>query len=400
MGTPSDVERSAVGGEQKALMKGSAKLLTRKSWLVAVACLAVLLIGAFGYRWLGPSLFRGGNITIIGGVERHYKNASAMTQEIAILWPWEYMTVEEKYNAMIFEGKGYRTRASAISQELLGAELGTCMVSGYDIYTESTYIESFPVRQIRNVSPDELVAVEMEGAYYVYLQDVYDPPATLGQFMDELSLPQTVEWNRYSAMEGFHSTGYYEITEDDPIWQVLETCRDAKVVEDSDDWTWGLSERNYCSFTMTSEALGVYKKALYITDDGYLWTNVMEYAYLYDIGTEAAASILSYVKEQGMEVEMEPYEYRLAGTLVAVEDGYALVDDTILCKEAEDGIVYRVPLEDIRVRRCVEFAGMDVGDIVVVSFRGQIDVEGGYIIQGVTSMDEGHLSDGHVLVPE
>ena len=29
----------------------------------------------------------------------------------------------------------------------------------------------------------------------------------------------------------------------------------------------------YISFTITSEALGVYKHAMYITEDGYFWTN-------------------------------------------------------------------------------------------------------------------------------
>ena len=120
-------------------------------------------------------------------------------------------------------------------------------------------------------------------------------------------------------MEGFDSEGYYELTGDEPIWQVLETCRDAKAVEDSDNWDWGLSERNYCSFTVTSEALGIYKKVLYITDDGYLKTNIMEYGYLYDIGAEAAAAIMDYAKQNRVEVDPEPYEYRLAGILVAVE---------------------------------------------------------------------------------
>ena len=256
------------------------------------------------------------------------------------------------------------------------------------------------MRQIRNVSPDELVAVEMEGAFYVYQQDDYDLPATLGQFMDELSLSQTVQLKRYSLMEGFDSEGYYELTGDEPIWQVLETCRDAKAVEDSDNWDWGLSERNYCSFTVTSEALGIYKKVLYITDDGYLKTNIMEYGYLYDIGAEAAAAIMDYAKQNRVEVDPEPYEYRLAGILVAVEEGYALVDDSVMCKDPKDGIVYKVPLDDIRVRRCIEFGGIDVGDVVVVSFRGNIEAEDGYTIWGVTSIDEGQLSDGSVLVPE
>ena len=161
-----------------------------------------------------------------------------------------------------------------------------------------------------------------------------------------------------------------------------------------------MGDRNYLSFTITSEALGIYKKVLYITEDGYFWTNLAEYAYLYEIGEDAARKIISYVKENSVKAEMEPYEYRLAGTLVAIEDGYVLIDDTVLCRDPEEGMVFKVPTDDIRIRRCIEFGGIDEGDMVVVSFRGEIAVEEENTIRGAVDMNEGVLMDGHVAVPE
>jgi len=213
-------------------------------------------------------------------------------------------------------------------------------------------------------------------------------------------LPMTLHLERYAVCEGHKDKGYYEVLDDSSVWQILSECADAKRVENEDDWSWGMGDRNYLSFTITSEALGIYKKVLYITEDGYFWTNLAEYAYLYEIGEDAARKIISYVKENSVKAEMEPYEYRLAGTLVAIEDGYVLIDDTVLCRDPEEGMVFKVPTDDIRIRRCIEFGGIDEGDMVVVSFRGEIAVEEENTIRGAVDMNEGVLMDGHVAVPE
>ena len=186
--------------------------------------------------------------------------------------------------------------------------------------------------------------------------------------------------------------------DDDYIIEVLASCRNAKVYADSDHWQ---GSEPYISFTVTSDALGVYKKAMYITEDGYLWTNVFEYAYIYEIGTEAASKIIAYAMENSVEKPMEPYEYRLAGTLVKIEDGYAYIDDSIMCVDESEGMVFRVSLADIRVRRCIEYAGVGVGDLVVVTFRGGIDLEDGNLILDARSIDEAILTDdGGAAVPE
>ena len=54
---------------------------------------------------------------------------------------------------------------------------------------------------------------------------------------------------------------------------------------------WVAHDREYYSFTITSETLGVYKVAMYVTVDGYLWTNAFNYQYLFNIGEDAAGSL-------------------------------------------------------------------------------------------------------------
>lgn len=389
MSTKSSVKRSSKGVNGKPGWK---------TWGLAAACLAlVMLLGGIGVFALGDA-----NTTMIGGVERNYKYFGASTAELAIVWPKEYQTIYERYNGMIFEGRGYRTRANAIDTELLGEVLGSCTAQGYDIYTDTTYTEEFEVRRIREVAPELLVAVGMEDQFYVYWEEEYAPPQTLGQLLDTAALPQTLTLNRFSINEGHTFKGYYTMEDDSYIWQILTECSDAPVIgeKESDDWDWGMGERNYLSFTATSESLGIYKKVFYVTEDGYIKTNIFEYGYLYDIGEAAAGEIISYAKEHAVEAEFEPYEYRLAGKLTVIEDDHILVDDSMLCRNPAEGMVFWVPLDDIRVRRCIEFGGLTVGDIVVVSFRGDIDVDAGNVIHGAVSLEKGYLHDGQVAVPE
>jgi hypothetical protein len=103
-----------------------------------------------------------------------------------------------------------------------------------------------------------------------------------------------------------------------------------------------------------------------------------------------------------VEKQFEPYEYSLAGTLIKVEGGYAYIDDSIMCADPDDGMVFRVSTEDLRIRRWLEYehAGVDVGDLVVVTFRGGIAVEDGNLILDARSIEEAYISDGDWYVPE
>ena len=96
----------------------------------------------------------------------------------------------------------------------------------------------------------------------------------------------------------------------------------------------------------------------------------------------------------------EPYEYMLAGTVVEIKDGFVYIDDSVMCVKPDEGMVFRVSMEDIRIRRCIEYAGVGVGDLVVVTFRGGIAVEDGNLILDARSIDEGVWIDGGVAVPE
>ncbi len=77
-----------------------------------------------------------------------------------------------------------------------------------------------------------------------------------------------------------------------------------------------------------------------------------------------------------------------------------MVDDTVLCSDENDGMTFKVYLNDLRISRCIDFGGIGVGDIVVVYFTGDIDADAGNLVEGAFSLSKGTISGGGVSVPE
>lgn len=335
----------------------------------------------------------------LANITRPYKKADVMGKESAIVWPWEYMTVSEQYSMMTFDSRQYSSKAigRALSAALLGEALGSCEAAGFDSCTGQEHPMTFEVYRINGVSEKRMVAVDLDGEFYAFQHSEYDPPVSFGELLDDYSLPQTLGLDRFTVCESYTDKGYYGLEDDEYIWQVLASCRDAVFVDDN---TWNFSGRNYLTFTVTSEALGVYKRVFYVSADGYIRTNICEWAYTFDIGEDVAGKIISYAVENGTEREPEPYMYSLAGTLTEIGEGYILVDDSVLCVDQKDGMVFKVPTDDLRISRYIDCGEIKAGGTVRVGFTGDIDVEAGNLVNGVCDIADAIISDGEVWVLE
>lgn len=361
-------------------------------WLAAAACLVLVLGCAVGL--LRPWQLRQIDL---GGVTRLYRKSSA-SSETALIFPWEYRPVYDRYHAMTFRGEAYRTRANTLSPELLGEALGEAEASGYDIYTETAYTEVFPVYAIAGIDPSLLVAVEQEGRFYVFMKDAYSPPATLGEFLDSYCLAETLSLESFALVQDFSVQKHYRLTgEDAAIWKLLQSCREAEYLElELNHYDPKAEPVQRVSFIATSEPLGIYKKSFRISSDGYLDTNLAEYGYVFHIGEDTARAIIDYALANCRETEPEPYTYTLCGTVTEIGEDYFLLDDGILA--AGKGMVFRVSTEDLRIRRWLEFGGVGIGDLISVSYTGGI--ENGNVL-GPYDIAKAFLSsDGHVLIPE
>lgn len=113
-----------------------------------------------------------------------------------------------------------------------------------------------------------------------------------------------------------------------------------------------------------------------------------------------AADIISYVQKNAVKAEREPYTYSLTGTLTEIGDGYILVDDSILCTDEDDGMVFEVLTTDLRVSRFIDYREVSTGSIVVITFTEPVNIEEGNVVSGAVSMAKGSLYDGGVAIPE
>ena len=356
-------------------------------WGSIAACFALLVIAGTAIL---PSLFGGD-----GGTTDKYKDF-IQAGESAIIWPWEYQTVYEKYTELKFDGIEYLGRGREVSASHVGEIIGNHTVVGYDeINSGKKYTKEFEVYKLKDAAQSQFVAVKMEGKYYVFKNDKYAPPSTLGELFNLVDLPKVIELNEFSENGDGPNKNHYVLNSDDYVWEVLAGCKNADFVED-DKWT--VHKRDHLSFTVTSETLGVYRVAMYVTADGYLWTNAFSYQYLFKIGEDAAGEIIKYAKENSSEAEYKPYQNRIVGKVVEVTDEYILIDDTVLCNNPSDGTTYKVLLNDLRISRYVDHEIIKVGSTVQITFEGGVDEAN--TIDSAVSASNVKISGGDVLIPE
>ncbi|MCR4600093.1 MAG: hypothetical protein K5678_13800 [Acetatifactor sp.] len=363
-------------------------------WGAIVACAACMIaVGAM----LIPSILKRkeSNPT----KDARYKDFTLQAQELtAIVWPWEYRTVGEKYGTIVVDGMEYGNTNSKVSESMIKTTLGTFEVTGYDEYKEETHSIQAEGYELNDITASRSIAVKLEDGYYVFQNYAYQPASTLGELLDQVNLAEIIKLNWFEEQGGKSSDKRYALEDASYLWEVLsKECRDARFLEDQ---AWMTRDREYLSFSISSNALGIQNVALYITKDGYLWTNAFRWQTLYDIGEEAAGKIIQHCREHASEIEVKAFTNAIIGTITEITEEYFLVDDAVLCKDSKDGITYKVLLNDIRISRYVQKNYVKLGDTVEVLYRDQIDEENEHTIREATSASKVTIIDGKAYIFE
>lgn len=356
-------------------------------WMSVAACLALVMIISI----LVPHFLRKD-----AAAEEKYKYYVSETER-AIEWPWKYKTLVEKYPVVKFNGKRFSVKSqNSIHIEGMGEVIGSCVAEGLDSDTRKTYTETFEVRKIKGISEELMIAVGNEDGFYVYAADEEAAPDTLGKLLELYELSQNIELNYVTKCEGYEEKEELLLDNDEKIWQLLSGCGDAKLDDTSDFFE--RENRRYLAFTATSEALGVYNRVIYISEDGYFATNILDYEYSYFIGKEAAGQIISYVQKHSTETKSSTSLPTISGTVTEIGNGYIMVDDTVLCRKSKAGKKYKVYTDDIKVRRWIESGEIKAGDLVVVEYEGEISSN--YEVKGVYSIFTGTFEENGILNQE
>lgn len=360
--------------------------MKRRYWrnVAAACCLFVVVLAAVWFFGLGKTVVLPDDIT------RRYKpGAAVMVTDLGIEWPWEYQTASERYTMLERNGIAFRSRGRTVDPSLMGEKLGVLDVIGYDSVTEEEHCIPAEIYRIGQISEDHLLAVKMDSEYWVFYRSDHNPPETFGDLWEAFDLMNTLKFEGFS-MQGDHAEQkYYRLEDYQPILHALRDAQNAVFLE---DMNWRVSDRDYLSFTVTSDALGVYKRVFYVTEDGFIRTNIFDWACLFEVGTKITGQIYDWALEYGVEAEQSPYTNSLSGVVVEITEEELLVDDTKLCTVPWAGMVFRVPMSDLRIKRCVELGRVRVGDAVSVSFTGSIDPMVDNLVAGAYDIRTGTLS--------
>lgn len=311
-------------------------------------------------------------------------------------WRWEDKTDYEKFPVVKFNSNEYRARANCVSEALIENNLGSCTAENNDIYTNTDYTDEFEVYKITDISEQYLIAVKMNGVYYVYIKsDNNDFPQNFTELLNGTGLEKHLGFSRFSVKEkNGNDENYHKLTNEADIWTYLSKCDGATLV--TEDYDYYDAEKTV-SFTATSEPLGIYKKSFKITSDGYVWTNIFDYAVVYDIGEKQALEIIEYALSNSTETDFEPYELYFSGTVTEINDKYIVVDDSVLKYNKKDGVSVKIYLDNLRIRRAVKYEELNVGDIVSVTYAD--DIENNEIF-GAYDIAKGKLVGSHVMTAE
>lgn len=363
----------------EGITKKSRKNIWKKLAAMAVCLGLIILIGIMAIymdeylenREKPVYVDKNSTYGIIRELEKRYNKTATATD-------WKYdlsdedIPLYEKCVIVEFNNKKYHTQSSSfvarIDESLLGEKIGICKAkSDYYTYMDKT----LSVREICNVSPDLMIAVELEGRSYVFRNKLYGV-STLEEMFEVYGLLQVLKLNRFEWDDK-----YYTLEEDDAIWEMLSACSEAKFV-------WGSLENKSetICFEATSEALGIYKNEFSVSADGYVSTNMFTHEGAFFIGEEAAKEIISYAKENSKKAGYEPYIYQLAGKLLEVGDNYILMDDSVMCKKSDDGMTFRIEIDNEWFHRYFESGYIEIGDLIIVKFSGELDAETGEIELG------------------
>ncbi len=333
----------------------------------------------------------------VENLNRPYRDFTIVDADMDVAWQWKYLTVFEKYLSVDIDGVHFIRLGEEINTSVIGEKIGKYQAVGYnDPYEtpEGGYREEFDAYAIENISTDRMVALKMEDNYYCFISDAARSrlhEATWGDVLDGYGLSNAIKFKNFSQYTNGQETKYFSLKDDYYIWEVLTSCKNAPSVDPTE-----FVKGNYYSFTVTSDVFGIYKKAFYVTENGYIWTNMLEVECVYRIGKEVAESIIAYALDNSETAKREPYHQTVVGTITEITNEYILIDDSVLCKDANDGITFKIMLNDLRINRYVDDGRISVGDIVQVVYKGSINTTSGYVVDSAVSASQVAIRDGIV----
>ena len=267
-----------------------------KKWMPTAACFALAaLIGVAAWRMHAPEIKptedKRGQEETGYATEATY---AATRHELAIVPRWEEQGNSARFGEFEVGEIRYTTRDVALEAALVGEKLGSAIARGYDIYTDTEHEIGLDYFAIQGISSECALAACFEGdeGYYVYVNTWYRPE-TLEDFINDLNLRENLTFGDFHASYYYEDRRLEQVTFHDPddniVWEML--LSDTSLENVWEDAEWYIS---VMSILADDPVLGR-TSSIWITEEGYLCTNILNSGKAFYIGEEKVAEFIYYV---------------------------------------------------------------------------------------------------------
>ena len=403
------------------------KKKSRKALWISMGTMAACLALAFlfprlqnqfnsdgdGYRLLPtltPTPTPGAPLKSYAEDTRERNNTQIMIANTAYEWPWEYRIICDQYPTVDYNGITYQCRVShsgeTLSPTWVGDKVNNAIAQGgYGIIDSSNDEVNSSIGcelyEIKGITPDRFLAVKYEGyeEYYVFMQNEYNPPATLGDLINDLNLPETFPFTVFSTTDS--GLERYGITEEGSkrLWDWFSSCSAAATLSNEPGADGLPLGETVITYTVDAEALGVSNLSWRLTSGGYLCTNIENYGYYYYLDT-GSVDILKDLTLYYQTMPPESDNYVIIGEITAIADRFIVVSDKLCMKHSYEGKEFTIMLDDIRLKRYLLCDLLSVGQHVLIRYTGQNGTDSAHITTAY-ELNIGTINDyGTILIPE
>ncbi len=231
---------------------------------------------------------------------------------------WDEMPAYDKYRSFTHDGKEYRgfrldDGSGIVPESVVGKKMYDVTMSTIETFSEKEFTINAEVFAITDILPEAAVAVRFEGTdeYCSFRCGDYFLPATLGELIDELDLMDSMSFGNIWIPEKGMGNAYYtydpipvSADNDKLLMQLFEECRDVRCESDDDI----MFSDHVFSVTADVKKAGIAGKCIEFMENGYMITNIMEYAFCFNIGTERVQRLAEAFKisEQTPHIQTFP----------------------------------------------------------------------------------------------
>ncbi len=224
---------------------------------------------------------------------------------------WDELTITGQYYEAEYNGVSYSGRSKTVDKNNIGEKIEIITVKGLDEYTSILHKKQVTAYEINKISPNCAIAVQFEGDsnYYIYTNPFYRPE-TLGDFIEDLSLKDfltvgKVYYDNSTGMGDSYVNETIEFTglEVLAVWDIL--LNDSSLRNVYSDSAWYV---NKMSISVNMPYLGYRNISISLTEDGYLWTNILDTGKAFYIGADRVEEFTRHLIDncEGLRIIYEP----------------------------------------------------------------------------------------------